>query len=516
MRNGFTLHTLAFILDFGGSVFEAIVAGLTQVLSWPALGLMLLGIPIGLVIGAIPGLGGNLGLALLIPFTYGMSPVAGFSLLLGMHSVVQTGGPMSSILFNAPGTGPSAADCLDGFPMAQQGKAGRAIGAALVSSIAGGLIGAIGMAILIPFIRPVILAFSPAEFFMLAILGITFIALVSGNSLLKGLIVGGVGLMMAFVGMDPVTGVARFTYGQLFLFDGIKIVPVVIGLFAGSETISMILKGGPIVEGDAKVGNDVFEGVKDVFRNWWLVLRCGVIGYIIGVMPGLGGEVSAWVTYGHAAQSSKHPETFGKGNVEGVIAPACAIHSKEGGALVPTLAFGVPGSSAMAILLGGFLVLGVQPGPAMLKDHLDVVWAMFWVVIIANIIGALALLSVAKYLTLLTVLRSSLIIPFIMIFVMLGSFLTNNAVADLGITVAFSVIGYAMKKYDYPRAPLILSLVLGGIAEKNLSMSLQLWGASFLTRPITFVLLILTIISVAYPVWRAMNKSKSPRPEAAA
>lgn len=497
-------------------MLEAIISGLTQVLSWPAMGLMLLGIPIGLVIGAIPGLGGNLGLALLIPFTYGMNPVAGFSLLLGMHSVVQTGGPMSSILFNAPGTGPSAADCLDGFPMAQQGKAGRAIGAALVSSIAGGLIGAIGMAILIPFVRPIILAFSPAEFFMLAILGITFIALVSGNSLLKGLIIGGIGLMLSFVGMDPVTGVVRFAFGQLWLFDGVKLVPIVIGLFAGSETISMILKGGSIVEGDAKVGDDVFEGVKDVFRNWWLVVRCGIIGYVIGLMPGLGGEVSAWVTYGHAAQSSKHPETFGKGNVEGVIAPACAIHSKEGGALVPTLAFGVPGSSAMAILLGAFLVLGLQPGPAMLKDHLDVVWAMFWVVIIANIIGALALLAVAKYLTLLTVLRSSLIVPFIMVFVMLGSFLTNNSTADLAVTVVFSVVGYAMKKYDYPRAPLVLSLVLGGIAEKNLQMSLQLWGPEFLLRPITFILLILTIVSVAYPVWRAIRKSKTPKAEPAA
>lgn len=497
-------------------MIEAILSGLSQVLSFPAFGLMLLGIPIGLIIGAIPGLGGNLGLALLIPFTYGMSPVAGFSLLLGMHAVVQTGGPMSSILFNAPGTGPSAADCLDGFPMAQQGKAGRAIGAALVSSIFGGIIGAIGMAILIPFIRPIILAFSPAEFFMMAVLGITFIALVSGNSLLKGLIVGGAGLMLAFIGMDPITGVARFTYGQLWLFDGVKIVPIVIGLFAGSETISMILKGGSIVEGDVQVGHDVMEGVKDVFRNWWLVLRCGVIGYIIGVMPGLGGEVSAWVTYGHAAQTSKHPETFGKGNVEGVIAPATAIHGKEGGALVPTLAFGIPGSSAMAILLGAFLILGLTPGPAMLKENLDVVWAMFWVVMIANVIGALALLAVARHLTKLTVLRGTLLIPFILVFVMLGSYLTNNALTDLTITVVASIVGYLMKRFDYPRAPLILSLVLGGLAEKNLFMSYRLWGIDFLTRPITFVLLILTIISIAYPIFKAWRSSRTPVKEAAA
>ena len=487
-------------------MIAAMLSGLAQVLSWPAFGMMLLGVPIGLILGSIPGLGGNLGLALLIPFVYGMNPVSGFCLLLGMHAVVQTGGPMSSILFNAPGTGPSAADVLDGFPLAQLGKAGRAIGAALVSSVCGALVGAVGMAILIPFIRPIILAFSPAEFFMMAILGITFIALVSGNSLLKGLIVGGLGLMLAFVGMNPITGTVRFAYGQVWLFDGVQLVPVVIGLFAGSETISLVLKRGPIVEGDVKVGGDVLDGVKDVFEHWWLVLRCGIIGYVVGLMPGLGGEVSAWVTYGHAAQSSKHPETFGKGNIEGGIAPACAIHSKEAGSLVPTLAFGIPGSSAMAILLGAFLVLGITPGPSMLKDNLDVVWAMFWVMIMANILGALVLLAVAKYLTLLTVLRSSLIVPFILIFVMLGSYLTSNSLTDLVVTVVFSLLGYGMKKYGYPRAPLILSLVLGGIAEKNLYMSVQLWGAAFLTRPITFVLLILTIISIAYPVYRVVAK----------
>ncbi|MCL4486608.1 MAG: tripartite tricarboxylate transporter permease [Chloroflexi bacterium] len=490
-------------------MLEAMGSGLAQVLSWPAFGLMLLGIPIGLIIGAIPGLGGNLGLALLIPFTYGMNPIQGFCLLLGMHAVVQTGGPMSSILFNAPGTGPSAADCLDGFPMAQQGKAGRAIGAALSASVIGGLVGAAGMAIFLPFVRTLILSFSPSEFFMLAVLGITFISLVSGDSLLKGLIVGALGLMLAFVGMDPQTGVVRFAFGQLFLFDGISLVPVVIGLFAGSECISMVLKGGSIVEGEAKVGDDVLDGVKDTLRNWWLVLRSSLIGYIIGVMPGLGGEVSAWVTYGHAAQSSKHPETFGKGNVEGVIAPAAAIHSKEAGALVPTVAFGIPGSSAMAILLGAFLVLGLTPGPTMLKQNLDVVWAMFWIVIIANIIGAAALLLVAKYLTLLTVLRSSLLVPFILVFVMLGSYLTNNTLADLWITVAFSIIGYAMKKYDYPRAPLVLSLVLGGLAETNFHMSMELWGPAFLLRPLTFILLLLTVTSIAYPIYRNWRKSQA-------
>jgi TctA family transporter len=490
-------------------MIEAMWSGLMQTLSPQAMGIMLIGIPIGLILGAIPGLGGNLGLALLIPFTFGMEPIAGFALLLGMHSVVQTGGPIPSILFNAPGTGPCAATCLDGFPLAQQGKAGRAIGAALASSAVGGVIGAIGMALLLPFIRPVVLSFGPAEYFMLAILGITFIALVSGESMLKGLIVGALGLMMAFVGENPQTGVARYTFGQLLFFDGVPLVPVVVGLFAGSEVIALTIKRGSIVEGEAKVGHDTMEGVKDTFRHWWLVLRCSIIGYIIGVIPGLGGEVSSWVSYGHAAQTSKHPETFGKGNIEGVLAPESANNSKEGGALIPTIAFGIPGSSGMAILLGAFLILGLTPGPAMLKDHLDIVWAMVWILIIANILGALGFLILTPYFTKLTALRSSIIVPFILIFILLGSYLTRGRIEDLLITLVMSLVGYALKEFDYARAPLILGMVLGEIAEVNLHISMQIWGVAFLTRPITLILLALTVLSVVYPLWQQWRKRQA-------
>ena len=490
-------------------MIEAMWSGLMQTLSPQAMGIMLIGIPIGLILGAIPGLGGNLGLALLIPFTFGMEPIAGFALLLGMHSVVQTGGPIPSILFNAPGTGPCAATCLDGFPLAQQGKAGRAIGAALASSAVGGVIGAIGMALLLPFIRPVVLSFGPAEYFMLAILGITFIALVSGESMLKGLIVGALGLMMAFFGENPQTGVARYTFGQLLFFDGVPLVPVVVGLFAGSEVIALTIKRGSIVEGEAKVGHDTMEGVKDTFRHLLLVLRCSIIGYIIGVIPGLGGEVSSWVSYGHAAQTSKHPETFGKGNIEGVLAPESANNSKEGGALIPTIAFGIPGSSGMAILLGAFLILGLTPGPAMLKDHLDIVWAMVWILIIANILGALGFLILTPYFTKLTALRSSIIVPFILIFILLGSYLTRGRIEDLLITLVMSLVGYALKEFDYARAPLILGMVLGEIAEVNLHISMQIWGVAFLTRPITLILLALTVLSVVYPLWQQWRKRQA-------
>ncbi len=490
-------------------MLEAMWSGLLHTFDPLTFGMMLLGVPLGLIAGSIPGIGGNLGLALLIPFTFGMNPYAGFALLLGMHSVVQTGGPIPAILFNAPGTGPCAATCLDGFPLAQQGKAGRAIGAALTASAVGGVIGAIGMALLIPVMREIVLSFSPAEFFMLAVMGIAFISLLSGKSMLKGLIIGALGLLLSFVGSDTQTGVMRYTFGQLALFDGVPLVPVVVGLFAGAQTIELMVKRGKIVEGgDVQVGQDVMEGVKDVFRYWWLTLRCSIIGYIVGVIPGIGGEVASWVSYGHAAQSSKDPQSFGKGNIEGVIAPECANNSKEGGDLIPTVAFGIPGGSAMAILLGAFLILGLQPGPAMLTTHLDLVWEMMWVLIIANIIGAIAYLILTPYFTQLTNLRTSLIVPFILVTIMVGSYLQGSHFTNFVITVIMSLVGYLMKKYDYHRAPLILGLVLGEIAETNLHISLRLWGPAFITRPITMVLLGFTLLTVFYPIFSAWNKRR--------
>ncbi len=490
-------------------MLEAMWNGLLHTFDPPVLAMMLLGIPLGLIAGAIPGLGGNLGLALLIPFTFGLDPYAGFALLLGMHSVVQTGGPIPSILFNAPGTGPCAATCLDGFPLAQQGKAGRAIGAALASSAVGGVIGAIGMALLIPVMREIVLAFSPAEFFMLAVMGIAFLAFLSGKSMLKGLIVGALGLLLAFVGSDSQTGVLRYTFGQISLFDGIPLIPVVVGLFAGAQCIELMVERGTIVKGSGiKVGHDVMEGVKDVFRYWWLTLRCSIIGYIVGVVPGIGGEVASWVSYGHAAQSSKDPESFGKGNIEGVIGPEAANNSKEGGDLIPTVAFGIPGGSAMAILLGAFLILGLQPGPAMLTTHLDLVWAMMWILIIANILGAIGFLILTPHFTQLTNLRTSMIVPFILVTIMLGSYLQNSRFENFIITVAMSLMGYLMNKYGYHRAPLILGLVLGELAERNLHISLRLWGVAFLTRPLTLLLIAFTVITILYPVLTAWNKRR--------
>jgi len=482
---------------------QALINGLLMTLQWKTFLMMMITIPIGLILGILPGVGGKVGLAILIPFCFGWKPEMAFAFLLGMHAVVHTGSPIPAILFNTP-DGPAAATCLDGYPMAQKGEAGRAMGAALASSGVGGVVGAVCMALTIPVVRPLVLAFGPPEFFMMTIVGLTFISVMSGDSLIKGLMAGGMGMVISFVGMDPQTGVVRFAFNQLYLFDGINIVTIVIGIFAMAEVIDMGIKGGSIAHTQAEdvKGAGVWQGIKDTFIHWKLTLRCSVIGSIIGMIPGLGGEAASWICYGHAVQTAKDPQRYGKGAVEGVIAPEAANNSKEGGGLIPTVAFGVPSSGAMAILLGAFIVIGLVPGQEMLTKHLDLVFSMVWVLAFANIIGVLISLTFVKPLAKITFIRISAIVPFILAFALLGSFLATNNFGDLIVTFIFGLVGYGMKVFKYPRGPMTLGIVLGKLSENYLHLSLNLYGIYFLVRPITLVLMAIIVVTVLYQLHR--------------
>ncbi|HEV2438572.1 MAG TPA: tripartite tricarboxylate transporter permease [bacterium] len=492
-------------------MLEAIWHGLNLALSWPAIGLILVAVPIGMLFGAIPGLGGNLGLALMIPFVFGMTPAAGFAFLLGMHSVVHTGGALPAILFGTPGTGPSAAAVADGYALTKQGLAARAMGAALGASLLGGIVGDLFLAALIPMVRPIVLAFGPSEIFTVAVLGITLIAAVSRGSILKGLLAGALGLALSTVGLDPQTGIGRLTFGQLWLWNGINLVTVVVGLFGLAEVIEMGWQRAAIAHAGLDPGTrytlrGVAEGLMDVRRHAWLCVRCGLIGAFVGMIPGLGGDAASWICYGHAGQTSKHPETFGKGNVEGVIGPESANHAKEGGGLIPTVAFGVPGGSGMAILLGAFVILGLEPGPLMLIKHLDVVWAMVWILGLANVLAVAVFLAASGLIARVSFLRVSLIVPFVLMFIVLGSFLSEGAWQNMILTLGAGALGYAMKKFGYPRAPVVIGFVLGRLAETNLTLALQLWGWAFLLRPLTALLLGLAALSVATHVWAQIRR----------
>ena len=489
-------------MDFH-QIFDPLIHIVTSV---HLMGLIMLAIPIGMFFGAVPGLGGKLGVVLLIPFVFGMDPLAGAVFLLAMHAVVHTGGSIPAILFGVPGTGPDAATIVDGYPMAQRGEAGRALGASLGASGAGGIIGALFLAAMLPVLRPVVLAFSPAEFFLLALFGITFIAMLSGSSLIKGIAVGFLGLLVSLVGLDPHTGVQRFTFDQLFLWDGVSVVAAVLGMFAIPEMLALGVKGGAIADVGGKMARydlkQVVNGVFDVFRNPWLTIRTSIIGAVIGAIPGLGGDAASWLCYGHAVQTCKNPETFGHGDVRGVIAPETANNSKEGGSLLPTLFFGVPGSSGMAILLGAFVMLGIQPGPQMALTGMDLVWSLIWALALANFLSIFVFIAMAPAFSLLVFVRGALLIPFVLVLAYLGAYLSEASWENMLLLSAVGVLGYFLKKFGWPRPPFVIGLVLGSIAEDSIHKALAIWGPTFFLRPLSLVLIALIILTVVFYVIR--------------
>jgi TctA family transporter len=492
-------------------VIDALLEGLLLVLQWKAFAFMLLGIGIGFWVGLLPGLGGITTLALMLPFVYAMQPVEGFAFLLGMHSVVATTGDITSVLFGIPGEGTTAATILDGHAMAKKGEAGRALGAALASSLVGALVGALALALAIPVVRPLVLAFGSPELFMISIVGIAFIASLSaqgGRGMLRGFLAGGVGLLVATVGQDPQAGVARFTFDSLYLWSGLDLVPVLIGIFAIPEIIDLVVRGTSIA-GDlpkGRLSQGALEGVKDTFRHFWLTIRCSLIGTFIGIMPGLGGAVAQWLAYGHAAQSARSAEErqgFGRGDVRGVLGPGAANNSKEGGALIPTVAFGVPGSSSMAVLLGGFFLLGLVPGPDMLTTHLTVTFSMVWTIVVANVITVVVCFLFLNHLARLTFVRGHFLIPVILVLIFIGSYSSNNHYGDLLLMLFFGAFGYLMVAGGWPRAPFVLGLVLGKIAENYLYISVARYEADWLTRPIVLVLIALAVAVMLYPLIQA-------------
>ncbi|MEE8517013.1 MAG: tripartite tricarboxylate transporter permease, partial [Alphaproteobacteria bacterium] len=486
---------------------ELMVNTLVQLLSSPyTMWMLLLGTGIGIFFGAVPGLGGRLAIAVTIPFIFGKEMIPGAVFLLSMHAVTGTSGQISSILFGVPGTGDDAATIVDGYPMAKKGQAGLALGASLMASGIGGVIGAGVLAILIPVIEPIVLKFSPAEFFFLALLGITFVAFVSGSAIFKGIVVGLYGMMLAFVGMDPQTGIARYSEDLLFLWDGLDLITAVLALFAVPEMIHLGVKGGAISSVSREFADTgvraQLKGCLLVFKHWWLVLRTSMIGAFIGILPGLGGSAAAWICYGHAVQSAKDPEMFGKGDVRGVIAPETATNSKEGGSLLPTLFFGVPGSSGMAILLGAFLILGIQPGPMMLVQQLDLVWILIWALVVSNLLAVVILLFITRWVALLTFVRGGILIPVVLIITVLGTLLAKGQWENVIMLGILSMIGYGLLKYDWPRPPFAIGIILGAIAEQSLNKAWQLWRWDFFVRPLSVILAAMILITIAFAIYR--------------
>ncbi|MYZ50311.1 tripartite tricarboxylate transporter permease [Propylenella binzhouense] len=488
-------------------MLEAVQQALGAFFQPHVFGLILIAVPIGLVFGILPGLGGLTALAILLPFVYGMDPVSGLAFLLALHSVVYTGGSVTAVLIGVPGSPPNAATVLDGYPLSRKGQAGYAIGAALTASALGGVLGVVLLALILPFLKPVVMAFSSPETLILTVLGLCFIGVLGENQPLKGLAAGALGIFLAMFGEHRVSGVARFWFDYDYLLDGFRLIPIALGLFAIPEIVAMLSTGSAVSQEATKVSyRQVWEGCTSVFKHFWLFIQSSVIGVIVGIIPGVGGETSPFVAYAFARQSSKHPEAFGKGIIEGVIAPESSNNAKEGGALVPTLAFGIPGSAGMALLLGGFLILGLQPGPEFLKNHMDIALGLAAVVAVANVLATLMMLALAKQFGAITSIKGSLLGPILLVLVVLGALSTSNDVRDVFFTFVFGFLGYFMVLLGYSRAALLLGFVLGNAAETYLHISLNAFGPLFWTRPISLLLIAILIFSLTFPLWRNFRR----------
>jgi len=489
---------------------EAVLDGLRLVLVWPAPGYMLLGVAIGMFFGAVPGLGGLVGMAIILPFTFGMEPNVAFAFILGMYAVTTTADTLSSVLLGIPGTAASQATILDGYPMAQRGEASRALGAAYTVSMIGGVVGAVFLAASIPLVRPIILSFSEPEFFALAVLGLTMVASLSGKSIFKGTAAACFGLMLATIGFAEFGGVRRFWFGHNFLLEGLPIVPYVLGMFAIPEVLELAVRNTSIsrVQRQEVETGGILAGMKDAAKHWWLGLRCTVIGVYIGMLPGLGGSIVDWVAYGHAAQSEKNNENFGKGDVRGVIAPEAANNAMKGGALLPTIAFAIPGSASMAILLSAFLIQGLEPGPQMLTEKLNITFTLVWTLVIANVAGAVILLLWGSQASKITYLQGHIIVPGIMLVVFMGAWVGNGTLGNWIVLLVFGFIGYFMKLGGWPRPPIVLGFVLGKIMEEALNIAMQTHGTGSFTRPIVLIIMVLVIVTIISAVRKQRKKSK--------
>jgi putative tricarboxylic transport membrane protein len=489
-------------------MFDAASDGLTLVLLWPSPLYLMIGIIIGLFFGAVPGLGGLIALALLLPFTFSMEPVAAFALLMGMYAVVTTSDTISSVMLGVPGTAASQATILDGYPMALRGEGARALGAAFTVSAIGGVIGAIVLALSIPLVRPLVLSFASPEFFLLAILGLTMVGSLSGTSLTKGLAAAALGVMLSTIGYAPNGSAPRFAFEATYLFGGLPLVPFVLGLFALPELLVLAVRGGSIaqVEKSADSGG-IVDGIRDAAREWWLGVRCSFIGVYVGMLPGIGGSVVDWIAYGHAVQSTRDNPQFGKGDVRGVIAPEAANNAMKGGSLIPTIAFAIPGNASMAIMLGAFTIHGIDPGMSLLSTRLDFTFSLVWMLAIANVIGAGLLMIWAQQVAKVAFLPSSLLIPAIISVVFMGAWLSGNNMGDWMVLLTFGVVGYLMRQSAWPRPPLVLGYLLGTIMEDELHISTESLGMSWVTRPIVLILAALVLLIIIYSL-RASRRRK--------
>ena len=467
---------------------------------------LVLGVLLGLSVGVFPGLGGIAGLSLVLPFMFGMDPVSGLALMVGLVAVVPTSDTFASVLMGIPGSSASQATVLDGFPMARKGEAARALSAAFASSLFGGLFGATVLTFFILIARPLVLAFGTPEMLAITLLGLSMVAILAGRLPLKGVSAACLGLLVGTIGEAGAGGSLRMaTYDIPYLIDGVKLVIVGLGIFAVPEIISLLRQDQSIAR-DAKLGAGWMQGVRDWFENIWLSIRCATIGVIVGVIPGLGGSVVDWIAYGHTIHSVKDKSNFGKGDVRGVVGPESSNNAKEGGGLVPTLIFGIPGSGSMAIFIGGLGLLGFNAGPQLIQNDLNVTYTVVWSLALANVVGAGLCIALSGQIARITTIRFTLLAPFLFMMIAFAAFQSRQSLGDLVTLFVIGLVGIFLRRFDWSRPAFLIGFVLSAQAENFSNNAHQIatfkfrrgleQGLDYIASPIVIGILVLTVISV--------------------
>ncbi|RKX97556.1 MAG: C4-dicarboxylate ABC transporter permease [Spirochaetes bacterium] len=494
-------------------MLEQFLVGISLMLTFKNIFFALLGITVGIIIGAIPGMTATMATALLVPLTFGMQPIPAIAMLLGVYKGGIYGGSISAILINTPGTPAASATVLDGYPMAQKGQAMKALKMALYASVMADSMSDIILMLVAPPLAAIALRFGPPEVFSLVLFALTIIATVSGASLLKGLIAAAFGILFSTIGMDPIAGTPRFSFGYVDMIKGVGLIPMLIGLFAISEVLIQLEKKISDEIKDIRVKesanpDDNRVTASEMKRCLRTIFRGTGIGTFLGAIPGIGSTLAAFLNYGMAQKASKHPERFGKGEIEGVAAAESGNSAVCGATLIPLLTLGIPGDIVTAVLLGAFMIQGLAPGPLLFKEHSDIIYALFVGLMVCNlgnlVIGSIGIRFFAKVLKV----PSRILYPLILILCFVGTFAVNNSLFDVGAMFSFGLIGYIMRKFDYPLAPLLIAFVLGPMIETALRQGLIMSDGSFiifLQRPISLSFLILTALSIFFFTYKRLK-----------
>ncbi|MGI6034272.1 MAG: tripartite tricarboxylate transporter permease [Limnochordia bacterium] len=485
-------------------MLDAATIAFQSLLQVKVLVLLFFGVMLGIIIGAIPGLTSTMGVALMIPFTFGMTPIGGIALLVGVYVGGTSGGQVSAILMRMPGTPSSVATTFDGFPMARKGQAGKALGTGVLCSFFGTLVSAVVLILVAPQLARIALKFSAFEYFSISVFAMTMIVSLAGGSIVKALIAACLGFLLSTIGVSPVDGMPRFTFGMLELVSGFDLLPIVIGLFAVPQVLSDIENIGVTFEAEYKVSR-FFPSRDEMRDNLANLLRSALIGVGIGILPGIGSSTSNLIAYSEAKRRSKHPEKFGTGIIDGIVASETANNANIGGALIPLLTLGIPGDTVTAMLIGGLMIHGLQPGPMLFHNNPEIVYGVFIALIFASVFMFIQMYWGMRLFVKALKTPKEFLLPLILVFCALGSYALNSRVYDIWVMLAFGLIGAIMEKYEYPVVPMFLGIILGPMLETNYRRALMASAGShlpFITRPISLLFLLLALVFLVGPQMR--------------